>query len=56
MRRFTLSVSVVVVLLLGLVVTMGITTRAQEATPDTTAMMAVATHPVVGLWRTVVSN
>jgi hypothetical protein len=56
MRRITLSVSVVVVLLLGLFVTMGINTRAQETTPETTATMVMATHPVVGLWQTVVSN
>jgi hypothetical protein len=51
MRRFVLSLSVVVVLLLGLLATTGTSTDAQEATPDTPTMMAMATHPVVGLWR-----
>ena len=51
MRRLILSLSVVVVLLLGVVVTRERGATAQEATPDTTAMMAMATHPVVGLWR-----
>jgi hypothetical protein len=41
------------VLLLGLIGTVGLSTRAQEATPDTTAMMAMATHPVVGEWRVI---
>jgi YD repeat-containing protein len=52
MRRFVVSLSVVVVLLLGLLaITTGTNTRAQEVTPDTTAMMAMATHPVVGTWE-----
>jgi hypothetical protein len=56
MHRFALLLSVVAVLLLGLVAG-GIRTRAQDATPDAmTSMMATATHPVVGLWRTTVSN
>src|SRR5215210_8824591 len=51
MRRLVVSLSVVVVLLLGAVATLeqgGVT--AQEATPDTVAMMAMATHPFVGTW------
>ena len=52
MRRFIVSLSVVVVLLLSLVATVDRGTSAQEATPDATAaMMATATHPVVGGWR-----
>ena len=53
MRQFTLSLCVVVVLLLTLIGTMGGNTRAQEATPDTAAMMAMAMHPVVGEWRNI---
>jgi hypothetical protein len=51
MRRVILSLSVVVVLLLGVVVTLQRGVTAQDATPDTTAMVTMATHPVVGLWR-----
>jgi hypothetical protein len=50
MRRFTVSLPLALVVLLGLVAMMGRSTHAQEATPDTTAMMAMATHPVVGAW------
>lgn len=53
MRQFTLSLCVVVVLMLTLFGTMGGNTRAQEATPDTAAMMAMAIHPVVGEWRNI---
>ena len=50
MRRIVISLSVVVVLLLGLLVaTMGPSTTAQEVTPE--AVMATASHPVVGAWR-----
>jgi len=51
MRRLVISLSVVVVLLLGVVATLGRGVTAQEATPDTSAMMAMATHPIVGTWR-----
>jgi hypothetical protein len=47
MRQFTLSLSLALVVLLGLVVS-GIRTRAEEATP---AAMDMATHPVVGTWE-----
>jgi hypothetical protein len=50
MRRFTVSLPLALVVLLGLVAMMGRSTHAQEATPDTTAMMAMATHPIVGAW------
>ena len=50
MRRFTVSLSLALAVLLGLVVS-GLSTHAQEATPDTTAMMVMATHPVVGTWE-----
>jgi hypothetical protein len=43
MRRFVISLSLAVVVLLGLVATMGRSTTAQE---DTTADLA--NHPVVG--------
>jgi hypothetical protein len=51
MHRFTVCLAVVVVLLVGIFATMGRSTTAQEATPDTAAMMAMATHPVVGGWQ-----
>jgi hypothetical protein len=51
MHRFTVSLAVVVVLLVGIMATTGRSTSAQEATPDTAAMMAMATHPVVGTWE-----
>ena len=52
MRRFIVSLSVVVVLLLGLVATLDWDTSAQEATPDAmTGMMVTATHPIVGSGR-----
>jgi hypothetical protein len=47
MRRFTVSLSLALVVLLGLVAS-GIDTHAQDATPA--AMTAMATHPVVGTW------
>jgi hypothetical protein len=50
MRRFTLSLSLALVVLLSLGVS-GLSTHAQDATPDPTAMMAMATHPVVGTWE-----
>src|SRR5215208_108505 len=50
MRRLVVSLSVVVVLLLGVVATLGRGAIAQEATPDPSAMMAMATHPFVGTW------
>lgn len=46
MRRLIISLSVVVVVLLGLVATMDRSARAQETTPA-----AMAEHPVVGGWR-----
>ena len=48
MRRFVISLSIIVVLLFGLVAAMGGGATAQEATPDTTAMMSMVTHPLVG--------
>jgi hypothetical protein len=51
MRRFSVSLAVVVVLLIGAIATLGRSTTAQEATPDTTAMMAMARHPIVGAWQ-----
>jgi hypothetical protein len=51
MRRFVISLSLAVVVLLGLLASGG-STRAQDATPDPmTAMMAMATHPIVGAWE-----
>ena len=56
MHRFTVSLLLAVVVLLGLVAS-GTRTQAQDATPAAmTSMMATATHPVVGLWRTTVTN
>jgi hypothetical protein len=55
-RRFTLFLLLALVLLLGLTATMGSMTRAQEATPDPTAMMAMTTHPIVGAWFVVVPD
>jgi hypothetical protein len=49
MRRFTVSLAVVVVLALGTIATMNRSTIAQEATPD--AITVMATHPVIGLWQ-----
>ena len=51
MRRLAVSLPVVVVLVLSLVAPVGQSATAQEATPDAGAMMAMASHPVVGLWR-----
>ena len=51
MRRFVISLSIIVVLLFGLVAAMGGGATAEEATPDTTAMMSMATHPLVGAWQ-----
>jgi hypothetical protein len=48
MQRFTVSLAVVVVLLVGGLATLGRTTTAQEGTP---AAMSAADHPVVGAWR-----
>ena len=51
MRRLIISLSLSVVALLGLLAS-GVSTRAQDATPDPmTAMMATATHPIVGAWK-----
>ena len=47
MRRFTVSLSLALVVLLGLVAS-GIRTQAQDATPEA---MNMATHPVVGTWE-----
>ena len=41
MRRLVISLSVVVVLLVGVIATLGRGATAQEATPDTSAMMAM---------------
>ena len=49
MRRLVVSLSLALVVLVGLVGTMGRSTAAQEATPSGTADMA--SHPVVGGWR-----
>src|SRR5829696_3679382 len=57
MRRLIVSLSVVVVLLVGVVAALGRGATAQEATPDTAADVdqpdapAMATHPIVGTWR-----
>ena len=51
MHRFTVSLALAIVVLLGLVATVAQSTDAQEATPDTTTMMAMTTHPLVGTWR-----
>ena len=48
MQRFTVSLAVVVVLLVGGLAALGRSTTAQEATP---AAMRTAEHPVVGAWR-----
>ena len=48
MRRFTGSLILVLVILLGLVAS-GLSTRAQDSTPA--AMTAMTTHPVVGTWE-----
>jgi hypothetical protein len=48
MRRFTVSLSLALAVLLGLVAS-GVSTQAQDATPE--AMTAMATHPVVGTWE-----
>ena len=48
MRRFTVSLAVVVVLLVSGLATLGRSTAAQEVTP---AAMRAAEHPVVGAWR-----
>ena len=52
MRRVVCVLSVIIVLI-GLVGvgrgSLGVV--AQEATPDTSAMMAMATHPIVGTWH-----
>ena len=50
MRRFTVSLSLALVVLLGLIAS-EIRTQAQEATPA--AMTAMATHPLVGTWAIV---
>jgi hypothetical protein len=46
MHRYIVSLSLALVMLLGLAATMGRSTTAQESTPD-----AMANHPVVGGWR-----
>src|SRR5215207_1753621 len=51
MRRLVVVLSVMVVLLLGVIATLGRGATTQEATPDTTAVMAMATHPIVGTWH-----
>ena len=47
-RRFTVSLAGVVVLLVSGLATLGRSTAAQEVTP---AAMRAAEHPVVGAWR-----
>ena len=55
MRWFSILLSVVVVVLLSSAVVLSrLPAAAQEATPSGTA--DIASHPVVGLWRTTVSN
>ena len=50
MRRFIVSLSLAVVVLLSLVAS-GINTQAQDATPAAMeTMTTMATHPVVGVW------
>lgn len=49
MHRFILSLSLVAVLL-GFA-TSERASQAQDATPDPAAMLAMASHPVVGAWR-----
>ena len=51
MRQLSVLLTAFVVLLLGAIATMGRGATAQEATPDTSAMMAMAIHPVVGTWE-----
>ena len=48
MRQYLVSLSLVLVVLLGLVAS-GMPTQAQDATPAATTTMA--THPVVGTWE-----
>ena len=51
MGRFSMLLSFVIVVLLGLVAS-GIRTQAQDATPAAMeTMTAMATHPVVGTWE-----
>jgi hypothetical protein len=54
MRRFAVLLSAVVVLLGSVVVLSQPLAVAQEATPA--SMAAMAAHPVVGVWRTAVTN
>jgi hypothetical protein len=54
MRRFSVLLSIVVVLLGSVVARSRPPASAQEATPA--SMAAMAAHPVVGMWRTAVSN
>src|SRR5215218_7449070 len=57
MRHLIVSLSVVVMLLVGVVAALGRGATAQEATPDTAADVdqpdapVMATHPLVGTWR-----
>jgi hypothetical protein len=52
MRRFVvLLTGVTMVLLSSAVVILRPPAAAQEATPDTAALMAMATHPLVGAWQ-----
>jgi hypothetical protein len=51
MRRLVVALSVIVTVFIGVITTAGRGATAQEATPDTSAMMAMATHPIVGAWR-----
>jgi hypothetical protein len=48
MPRFTVSLAVVIVLLVGGITTLSRSTTAQVATPAT---MSTADHPIVGAWR-----
>jgi hypothetical protein len=51
MRRITLSLAVVVLLVMSGIATLRLSTAAQEATPDTATTMAMADHPIVGAWQ-----
>lgn len=51
MRQVSVLLSLVVVLLGSAVVISRLPAAAQEATPDATDLMAMATHPLVGAWQ-----
>ncbi len=53
MHRFALSLSLALVVLLGLVAPVGKSARAQEATPPASTM---STHPIVGTWLAILTG